>query len=96
MDVDFNIKLIDFGLSNYVEKGKKLYTACGSPCYAPPEMLGGNPYDGIIGDVWSMGILFYTMICGSLPFEEKTTKLLYQKVIDGFYVLPSDISLEAI
>ena len=36
------------------------------------------------------------MICGSLPFEEKTTKELYKKVIDGFYVLPSDISVEAI
>lgn len=36
------------------------------------------------------------MVCGSLPFEEKTTKQLYKKVIDGFYVLPSDISVDAI
>lgn len=43
-------------------------TACGSPCYAPPEMVAGKPYNGIIGDIWSLGIIFYGMICGSLPF----------------------------
>lgn len=58
-------------------------------------MLSGKSYNGMIGDIWSLGIIFYGMVCGSLPFEEKTTKELYQKVIDGFYVLPSDISMEA-
>ena len=81
LDVDFNIKLIDFGLSNYKEKDVLLRTACGSPCYAPPEMVAGNQYDGEKGDLWSMGIIFYGMVCGSLPFEEKTTKQLYKKVI---------------
>ena len=69
LDVDYNIKLIDFGLSNYVEEGKLLSTACGSPCYAPPEMVSGKKYDGKVGDIWSLGIIFYGMICGSLPFE---------------------------
>jgi 5'-AMP-activated protein kinase catalytic alpha subunit len=36
LDTDYNIKLIDFGLSNYSQKGEFLLTACGSPCYAPP------------------------------------------------------------
>lgn len=93
MDVDYNIKLVDFGLSNFCQKEILLETACGSPCYAPPEMVSGNNYDGKIGDLWSMGIIFYGMICGSLPFEEQTTKELYKKVIEGFYVIPSDISL---
>lgn len=96
MDNDYNVKLIDFGLSNYNENGKLLTTACGSPCYAPPEMVAGKAYNGIIGDIWSLGIIFYGMVCGSLPFEEKTTKELYKKVIEGFYVLPSDISVDAI
>ena len=59
-------------------------------------MVSGKKYDGKIGDVWSLGIIFYGMICGSLPFEENTTKQLYKKVIEGFYVLPCDISMEAI
>lgn len=36
LDVDYNVKLIDFGLSNFAVKGEYLHTACGSPCYAPP------------------------------------------------------------
>ena len=74
LDTDYNVKLIDFGLSNYHETGTKLATACGSPCYAPPEMVAGKTYNGICGDLWSLGIIFYGMVCGSLPFEEKTTK----------------------
>lgn len=74
LDVDYNVKLIDFGLSNFSEKGEYLHTACGSPCYAPPEMVSGNSYEGQKGDIWSLGIIFYGMVCGSLPFEENTTK----------------------
>lgn len=44
-------------------------------------MVSGNTYDGLVGDLWSMGIIFYGMVCGSLPFEEQTTKELYKKVI---------------
>lgn len=39
LDYQNNVKLIDFGLSNFYQKGEKLITSCGSPCYAPPEML---------------------------------------------------------
>jgi 5'-AMP-activated protein kinase catalytic alpha subunit len=41
MDSDNKIKLVDFGLSNMYKKGEKLSTACGSPCYASPEMIKG-------------------------------------------------------
>jgi 5'-AMP-activated protein kinase catalytic alpha subunit len=44
-------------------------------------MLSGNDYDGKVGDVWSLGIIFYGMVCGTLPFEEQNTKDLYQRVI---------------
>jgi serine/threonine protein kinase len=37
-------------------------------------MVSGNVYEGQIGDIWSMGIIFYGMICGTLPVEENTTK----------------------
>lgn len=59
-------------------------------------MLSGNTYDGKVGDVWSLGIIFYGMICGTLPFEEQNTKDLYKRVIQGFYFIPNDISIEAI
>ena len=65
----YKLKIIDFGLSNYF-KGNLLETPCGSPCYASPEMVMGNKYDGFCIDIWSSGIILYAMMCGYLPFEE--------------------------
>ena len=41
MDDFNNIKIVDFGLSNTFKDGQSLQTACGSPCYAAPEMVAG-------------------------------------------------------
>ena len=71
------IKIVDFGLSNIYKDGEVLSTACGSPCYAAPEMVEGKKYIGYTVDVWSSGITLYAMICGYLPFEENETALLY-------------------
>lgn len=38
---------MDFGLSNIYSDRSKLKTACGSPCYAAPEMIAGLKYDGL-------------------------------------------------
>jgi 5'-AMP-activated protein kinase catalytic alpha subunit len=38
LDFDKTLKIVDFGLSNMYEKGETLKTACGSPCYAAPEV----------------------------------------------------------
>ena len=94
------IKIVDFGLSNiYVDDDGKdilLSTACGSPCYAAPEMVEGSKYVGYTVDVWSSGITLYAMICGYLPFEESETALLYQKILKGYYEIPSFLSIDAV
>ena len=41
------LKIIDFGLSNLYKPGAQLQTACGSPCYAAPEMIAGKKYHGL-------------------------------------------------
>ena len=46
LDEDLNIKIVDFGLSNTFTEGETLKTACGSPCYAAPEMIAGRKYVG--------------------------------------------------
>ena len=94
------IKIVDFGLSNIYEddKGQSflLKTACGSPCYAAPEMVAGNKYKGYTVDIWSSGITLYAMICGYLPFEEAETALLYQKILKGYYEIPSFLTIKAV
>ena len=91
-----NIKLIDFGLSNYYTKTKLLKSSCGSPCYASPEMLSGKPYLGITTDLWSAGIVLYSMLVGSLPFDDQELYELYKQIKLGKFYLPSTLSLEAI
>lgn len=62
LDYHNNIKIVDFGLSNTFKKGELLKTACGSPCYAAPEMIEGKEYHGTNADVWSSGVILFAMI----------------------------------
>jgi serine/threonine protein kinase len=70
-----NIKLADFGLSNFYDKEKmQLRTCCGSPCYSAPEILIGCQYNPIVADIWSLGVVLYSMIEGCLPFYDENVK----------------------
>ena len=88
IDSKNNLKIADFGLSNIYKHNELLSTACGSPCYAAPEMLAGDKYFGLSADIWSSGIILYTMLCGRLPFEDKDNEVLYQKIQEGNFKIP--------
>lgn len=77
LDYQNNLKLVDFGLSNTYKPGETLKTACGSPCYAAPEMIEGKNYYGSRVDIWSCGVILFAMVAGYLPFEDKDTSKLY-------------------
>ncbi|CAM9123030.1 unnamed protein product, partial [Ectocarpus fasciculatus] len=81
----FIVKIVDFGLSNTHEGGKLLSTACGSPCYAAPEMIAGHKYFGPLADIWSIGVILFALVCGYLPFEDPNTSALYKKILSGEY-----------
>lgn len=92
LDDKNHIKIVDFGLSNTYKDGETLKTACGSPCYAAPEMIAGKRYHGLISDIWSCGIILYAMACGYLPFEDPNTNKLYKKILNCDYLIPGFIS----
>lgn len=92
LDDQNNIKIVDFGLSNMYQEGEMLKTACGSPCYAAPEMIAGKRYHGLNSDIWSTGIILYAMTCGYLPFEDPNTSKLYKKILNCDYLIPGFIS----
>ncbi|CAD8055379.1 unnamed protein product [Paramecium sonneborni] len=89
------IKIIDFGLSNFYKQDDLLKTACGSPCYAAPEMIAGKRYQGLQVDIWSSGVILFAMLAGYLPFEDPNTNQLYKKIISGDFKFPKYISNEA-
>ena len=87
-----NIKLVDFGLSNSYKHGSLLKTACGSPCYASPEMISGKEYNPLYSDLWSCGVVLYCMLVGKLPFDDEDIKLLYYNIKHANYFMPPFLS----
>ena len=71
LDTKNVLKITDFGFAKKTGKAKGggpllSETYCGSYAYAPPEILKGIPYDPAASDVWSMGVVLFTMVCKSL------------------------------
>lgn len=92
LDKNGNIKIADFGLSNVMRDGIFLYSACGSPNYAAPELIHGRFYNGCSIDIWSCGVILYALLTNCLPFDDDSIPKLYQKIKEGRYSMPPIIS----
>uniref|UniRef100_A0A8C5PS94 non-specific serine/threonine protein kinase n=1 Tax=Leptobrachium leishanense TaxID=445787 RepID=A0A8C5PS94_9ANUR len=92
LDENGNIKIADFGLSNLYHKDKFLQTFCGSPLYASPEIVNGRPYRGPEVDSWALGVLLYTLVYGTMPFDGFDHKNLIRQISSGEYREPTQPS----
>ena len=90
------LKIIDFGLSNFSIKNNYLNTPCGSPSYAPPEMIIGAKYNGMLGDIWNCGVILYVMLCGCLPFDGSNNNELFSKIIKCKVNYPKNMDKSAV
>lgn len=61
------VKLVDFGLAKRLEDSPHTYTCSGTPHYMAPEVIAGHGY-GTECDIWSLGVIFFELVCGRLPF----------------------------
>ncbi|ORX97626.1 Pkinase-domain-containing protein [Basidiobolus meristosporus CBS 931.73] len=90
-----SIKLIDFGLSNLYSPKSHLSTFCGSLYFAAPELLHARAYTGPEVDVWSLGIVIYVLLCGKVPFDDKSMPGLHAKIKRGHVEYPPWLSNES-
>ena len=94
-DENNKIKLIDFGFSFcYKNTNIKINDDYGTPSYACPEMHKGEKYNLELADVWSCGILLYTMIRGYLPFSEEDEFLNEELIVKGQFDMPKNFSIQ--
>jgi serine/threonine protein kinase len=87
-----NIRLADFGLSKeFSPDSPQLKSTCGSPPYAAPEMVKGEPYSHE-ADIWSSGVLLFAIVVGRLPFWNDNTERLFNETLNEPVRYPSFLS----
>ncbi|OHT09437.1 Myosin light chain kinase A [Tritrichomonas foetus] len=79
-----NMKLTDFGLSGIMKENSLLSTCAGTPGFMAPEIIKSKGY-GAECDLWSIGVLAYFLLSGTLPFTSKVPFKLYQSICEGEY-----------
>ncbi|RKP16018.1 Pkinase-domain-containing protein, partial [Rozella allomycis CSF55] len=94
---DGEIKIGDFGLATKVnDKGERKKTICGTPNYIAPEILFNNDVGHSYEvDIWSLGVILYTMLIGKPPFQTKHIKEIYEKIKNTDYTFPDDCPISA-
>merc|ERR1711879_220030 len=81
------VKIVDFGLARKTED--RLHTFCGTPSYVAPEIIEGKPYHSPV-DIWSLGVITYTLLCGYTPFPQShNLHLMYKRIKEGEYSFSS-------
>ncbi|KAJ5077701.1 non-specific serine/threonine protein kinase [Anaeramoeba ignava] len=95
LNENLELKIADFGLSKIMEDGEFLATSCGSPYYASPEVVSGTIYVGPEIDVWSCGVILFALLTKKLPFNDKRTSILFQKIRKAEYIIPPFVSSSA-
>ncbi|BGP24299.1 hypothetical protein Rt10032_c03g1575 [Rhodotorula toruloides] len=96
VDGNMNLKVGDFGLAALVKfPGDRKKTICGTPNYIAPEILFESKGTGhsFEVDIWSIGVILYTLLIGKPPFQTKDVKNIYRKIRDNAYTFPTDHSL---
>ncbi|KAJ3127931.1 hypothetical protein HK100_009463 [Physocladia obscura] len=104
LDSNQNIVIADFGFASQTVRNNSelLETSCGSPAYAAPELVLKDSYSGVAADIWSCGVILYSMLAGYLPFDDDPSNpdganihLLYQYIMSAKPQYPDYLSADA-
>ncbi|CAI5942032.1 unnamed protein product [Closterium sp. NIES-64] len=75
---DTELKVIDFGVATFFQRGKPCTDMAGSPYYLAPEVLA-EKY-GPEADIWSAGVVLYILLCGLPPFWGTTNEAIFEAI----------------
>lgn len=92
------VKLTDFGfIREFVpHKRQFLTTVCGTTVYMAPELIKNEKYSGFAIDIWSLGVILFTMLYGEMPFDEDDDLKTKYKIVHEEPLYRSNIPQEAI
>jgi len=87
IDENYHVKLIDFGSASYIPKRSENYFTRfnGTTHFASPEIVKKKAYRGPEAEIWSLGVLLFTIVFGENPFQNK------DEIMEGKYIFPSKI-----
>jgi polo-like kinase 1 len=92
IDNDMRLKVGDFGLAAKLEnETERRMTVCGTPNYIAPELLEGKKGHSFEVDVWSTGVIMYTLLVGKPPYQSKDVKSTYKRILANQYSYPENV-----
>eukprot|EP01017_Pseudomicrothorax_dubius_P033476 TRINITY_DN4486_c0_g2_i3.p1 TRINITY_DN4486_c0_g2~~TRINITY_DN4486_c0_g2_i3.p1 ORF type:complete len:713 (-),score=90.89 TRINITY_DN4486_c0_g2_i3:196-2334(-) len=86
------VKLADFGVSKKMRPGKIIHEECGTPAFMAPEQVRKEGYEGMASDIWSLGVVLYSMTSGTLPFKSKDTHEQRELILKGKFKFRCSLS----
>lgn len=90
LNENMELKIGDFGLAAKLEyAGERRKTICGTPNYLAPEIVNnlGHSYEV---DIWSIGVIVYTLFYGRPPFETSDVKRTYKRIKECQFTFNED------
>ena len=94
LDDSRNAKIADFGICRQCKDDELMKTQCGSIFYVAPEILQNLPYDGLKADIWSLGVVVYSMTTGKLPWTEVNHTLLVNQILNKEILYPKCMNID--
>lgn len=95
LDQGMNLKICDFGISRTIVANHRMTEQSGTPAFMAPEIIAGGGYEGFGSDVWSLGVVLYCLLTGTLPFRGNSAPELNQNILKGTFNHEIKVSEEA-
>jgi polo-like kinase 1 len=96
LDGNIDLKVGDFGLATQlVHPEERKRTLCGTPNYIAPEILENHNGHSFEVDIWSLGVIMYTLLIGRPPFETSSVRSTYKRIRANSYAFPRDVHISS-